>query len=124
MVIWLKFAHVTTVALSGAFLAARGVAMTRQAAWLRRRPARILPHIIDPLLLLTGIGLMVTTAQYPSGFNWLTAKLTLVVVYIGLGMVALRRGRTRRLRILALIAALGVFAWIVGIAVGHRPPAL
>lgn len=52
---------------------------------------RILPHINDTLLLLTGIKLMILTRYVPFGnANWLGVKLTLLVVYILLGMFCLK----------------------------------
>ena len=36
--------------------------------------------------------------------------------FIGLGTIALKRGKTRSVRVKALIAALGVFAYIVAVA--------
>jgi uncharacterized membrane protein SirB2 len=37
-------------------------------------------------------------------------------LYIGLGMIALRRGKTRGVRLLAWLAALATFAYIVAVA--------
>ncbi|MBH5328628.1 SirB2 family protein [Eikenella sp. S3360] len=67
--------------------------------WLRtarpQRPVpkalRILPHLNDTLLLLTGILLLAITRYTPFGnANWLGVKLILVVVYIFLGMFCLK----------------------------------
>lgn len=52
---------------------------------------------------------------------WLTAKVALLVVYIGLGSFALKRGRNRGSRLLFWIAALLVFGLIASIARAHHP---
>ena len=59
--------------------------------------------------------------QYPGTHGWLSAKVAGLIAYIGLGMVALRRGRTRRVRLVAWITAQLVFAYIVAVALAHDP---
>ena len=54
--------------------------------------------------------------QYPFVQAWLTAKVLALVVYIVLGTVALKRGKTRGVRAFALLAALATFAYIVAVA--------
>ena len=53
--------------------------------------------------------------------GWLTAKIVLLVVYIGLGTFALKRARTTRGRAIFYVAALTVFAFIISIARAHHP---
>ena len=53
--------------------------------------------------------------------GWLTAKLVLLVVYVVLGVFALRRGRSPTIRAVCYVAALLVFATIFGIARYHHP---
>lgn len=76
--------------------------------WLKK-----LPHAIDTLLLVTGILLIIITNQYPSFGNWITIKLIAVVVYILLGMAALKWTRSKLWTALTFAAALSVFASIV-----------
>lgn len=78
--------------------------------------ARVAPHVNDTLLLAAGIALALRIQQYPLVHGWLTAKLVGLIVYIGLGLVALRFGRTRRVRLIAWAAALVVYLYIVGVA--------
>ena len=47
---------------------------------------------------------------------WLVAKLVALVVYVVLGSIALRRGRTQQIRAIAFVMALATFAYIVGVA--------
>lgn len=117
----LKTVHVTCVAASYALFFARGVWMMREPALLLRRWVKIVPHLIDTALLLSAIWMAVMIRQYPFVNAWLTAKLLGLVVYIGLGMVALKRGRERRTRIAAWVAAQAVFFYIVAVALTRNP---
>lgn len=113
--------HVLFAGLTLLSFFTRGVWMLAGSSWLYARPTRILPHVIDTLLFVTAIGRMMQIHEYPGTTPWLTAKLIAVLVYIGLGEIALRRARDRRLRAAAWFAALFVFAYIVLIAISHRP---
>ena len=46
---------------------------------------------------------------------WLTAKFLALLLYILLGSVAIRHGRTRRVRSVAWMMALVVFGYIVAV---------
>lgn len=113
---WLKYLHVTCVVLSGAGFALRGAWMLQGSPLLAQRWVRVLPHVVDSALLASAIALAVMLEQYPLAQGWLTAKLIGLVVYIALGTIALKRGRTRALRLTAFGGALLVFAYIVAVA--------
>lgn len=117
----LKHAHMFFAAASGIFFLVRGMWMLSGSALLKRRFARTLPHVIDTLLLATAIGLAVWSGQYPFVQPWLTAKVVALVAYIGLGMVALRYGRTKGVRATAYIAALLTFGYILAVARTKNP---
>ncbi|GGP27830.1 SirB2 family protein [Silvimonas amylolytica] len=117
----IKQIHVTCVLLSGLLFLYRGVLMLTGSTHLRQIWLRVLPHLIDTVLLAAGVTLAVFSHQYPGQQTWLTAKLIGLVVYIGLGMIALKRGRTRKTRAIAFVAALLVFAWIIGVAITRNP---
>jgi uncharacterized membrane protein SirB2 len=117
----IKHAHVALVALTFAGFLLRGVWMIQGSALLQRKPVRVLPHVIDTLLLLTGIALAVMIHQYPLVHGWLTAKVLALILYIVLGTIAIRRGKTRAVRVLAWIGGLAVLGYIVAVAVAHAP---
>lgn len=48
-----------------------------------------LPHIIDSLLLFSGIGLMLLTRFTPLNSSWLAIKLLLLLAYILVGALGL-----------------------------------
>lgn len=112
----IKYLHVTSVVLSGSFFLLRGLWMLRESDLLQRRWVKVLPHIIDTLLLGSALVMVFWSRQYPFVQPWLTAKLLALVVYIVLGSVALKRGKTRAVRGWAFVAALATFAYIVAVA--------
>lgn len=112
----LKYLHVTCVVLSGAGFALRGVWMVLASPMLERRWVRVLPHVVDSALLASAIALAVSIGQYPLVQGWLTAKVLGLIAYIVLGSIALKRGRTRGMRIATFCAALLAFAYIVAVA--------
>ena len=97
----LKTVHVSSVIASYTLFFVRGVWMMRVPAMLSRRWVRIAPHVIDTVLLASAIALAVSIHQYPFVADWLTAKVIGLVVYIGLGTIALKRGRSKHARVAA-----------------------
>ncbi|WP_428036270.1 SirB2 family protein [Amphritea sp.] len=117
----LKHTHITFAALSILFFTLRGYWMLTTAEKLKRRWVKIAPHIIDTLLLLSAIALTISVNQYPFTHSWLTAKLIALIAYIVLGTIALKRGKTKRVRTLAFVLALTCAAYIVWVALHHTP---
>ncbi len=117
----LKYLHVGCVIGSFSLFVLRGAWMMTGSGRLRLRWVRIVPHVVDTLLLGSAVALAVLIRQYPLVQPWLTAKVLGLLAYIGLGMIALRHGRTLRRRVAAWVAALAVFAYIVAVAVTKSP---
>ena len=116
----LKAIHVACAGLSLTGFMLRGYWMLRESPLLHHPLTRVLPHVNDTLLLAAAIGLMLLLHQYPFVHGWLTAKVLALVVYVLLGTIALKRGRTRPHRITALLGALAVFAYIAAVALSHQ----
>lgn len=112
----LRALHASLALASGGLFLLRGLWMWRGSA----RPAagwlRWLPQLIDSLLLAAGLALVCWSAQWPWETPWLAAKLTLLLAYIGLGLLALRPGRALARRRAALLAALGLYLGMLGLA--------
>ncbi|HCS12491.1 MAG: regulator SirB [Zetaproteobacteria bacterium CG06_land_8_20_14_3_00_59_53] len=90
---------------------------------ISRRWLRWVPDSVDTLLLATGVALVLISGQYPFVAGWVTLKLAAVLVYIALGFVVFRFGRTRGQRKLAWLSAMGVFFAIVWLAHFRQVPA-
>lgn len=108
--------HMTAILLSLLFFIVRGFWMMTDSGLLQHKFVRIAPHVIDTVLLASAFTLAVLIQQYPFSDSWLTAKLLALVAYIGLGTVAIKRGKTKAIRSGAFVAALGVFVYIVSVA--------
>ena len=117
----LKTLHLTTLVITLTLFVLRGVWMMAESPRLQARWVRIVPHLNDTLLLASGIALAFTLELSPLDHGWLAAKLIALLVYIGLGTIALKRGKTRGQRIAAWIAALLVFGYMAAVAVAHSP---
>lgn len=113
--------HITMVTLSGSLFVLRGLWMLLDSPQLQRRWVKVIPHLVDTVLLASGVGLALAIHQYPLVDGWLTAKITALVVYILLGTVALKRGRTKPIRLTAWMLALATFIYIVGVARSQSP---
>lgn len=113
----LKYLHVACVVFSGTGFVLRGVWMMQGSSVLARRWVRVLPHVVDTVLLASAIALAVISGQYPLAHGWLTAKVLGLITYIVLGSIALNRGRTHGIRITAFCGALLVFSYVVAVAI-------
>jgi uncharacterized membrane protein SirB2 len=87
----------------------------------QNRAWRIVPHINDVLFLSTGIWLIAILGLPWSQQPWLLAKFAGLLGYIGFGMVAFRFGRSDAARLVAFVAAVASFAFIVGAALTKSP---
>ena len=116
-----KHLHLTTVVLSFALFTLRGLWMLTDSPQLQRRWVRIVPHLIDTVLLASAIGLTLILQHYPFVNGWLTAKVLVLIAYIILGSIALKRGPTKAIRATAWVAALTTFGYIVSVALTHDP---
>jgi uncharacterized membrane protein SirB2 len=112
----IKHLHVACVVLSiGGFLL-RGILMLADSPRRHARWLRVVPHVNDALLLAAALALSVLIQHYPFVDAWLTAKVFGLLLYIVLGSVALKAGRTRAVRTAAWFAALAVFGYVASVA--------
>jgi len=123
----LKIVHICAVALSLAGFAARGAGVLSGASWPRHRLARTLPHVVDTVLLLAGLGMLWVIHLEPWAVPWLRAKIIGLVIYVGLGVVALRPARPGHpdrptvVRLSAWLVALAVAGYIISVALTKSP---
>ncbi len=112
----IKSAHVALVVVSGSLFALRGAAVLAGQAWPMTRALRVASVVIDTLLLAGGITLWFLLSLQPLRDAWLGSKLLLLVLYVVLGTVALKRRRPW-----AYGAAIACFLFMASIARTHDP---
>ena len=117
MMEFVKSVHVLTVALSFTGFFVRGVWMLADSPILGRRWVKIVPQVVDTLLLVSAIGLLVQLRLSPLEQPWLLAKTLALAAYITAGLIALRPGRSKAVRLLAWLSALLIFLYIVSVAI-------
>jgi uncharacterized membrane protein SirB2 len=114
--LFFKYLHVTCVSLTLLSFLTRALWMLYDSPRLQQRWVKSVPHIIDTLLLFSGIILAWMLGHYPFVQTWLTAKLLALLAYIILGAIALKYGRSKKIRVTALIGAVLCFAYLLNTA--------
>jgi uncharacterized membrane protein SirB2 len=117
----IKSVHITCVALSYSLFFLRGVWMLSNPALLQQRWVKIAPHTVDTVLLASAITLAWQLGISPLTHPWLAAKITALLAYIIIGSIAVKRGKTKRVRLVAWLTAQLVFIYMVSVAVTHDP---
>lgn len=120
-IITIKYIHIFCVLLSYTLFFIRGLWMLRDTPVLQQRWVKVLPHIVDTALLLSAITLAVQLSISPFAAPWLMVKIIALLLYIALGTVALKRGKTKKVRAIAWLSAQLVFIYIVSVALTHNP---
>lgn len=114
----IKHIHVTSAVLSILFFLMRAYWSVSGSALLQGRIVRILPHIIDTVLLVCGV---ILAAMIGPSQPWILAKIVALILYIGVGTMAIKRGKTPRSRVIAALIATAIYLYIVGVAIHHNP---
>ena len=117
----IKAVHIAAVLVSGCLFALRGLLVLAGNRWGMVAPVRYLSYAVDTVLLTAALMLVTILPHAMFANGWLTVKLVLLVVYVGLGSFALKRGRTPRQRRGCYVAALSVYAFMFSIAWVHHP---
>lgn len=117
----LRNVHIFFVVSSYTLFFLRGIWSLNGAAIMRKRWVRIAPHVMDTLLLISALALAYTIRQYPFREAWLTAKIIGLLLYVGLGFIALRDGMSKTVRFIAWLAAQATFGYIVLVAMTQNP---
>lgn len=117
----LRAVHITCAILTIALFVFRGLLMLAGSPLQQNPVLRWTPVAVDTVLLTSALMLMTIIHQYPFTTAWLTIKVGLLLVYIVLGSLALRRGRTRQVRVAAFIGALAAVGFLVTVARSHQP---
>ncbi len=116
----LKHSHIMLVLVSIIFFSVRASAQLLQKQWQTKLAVKISAHSIDTLLLLTGLLLMLATAQYPIAQAWLSVKMLFLVGYIAFGIMTMKTPSVMKQRsyfAVTIVCALLMFT----IARTHHP---
>lgn len=111
-----KTVHLLSAYITGLGFLIRGVLVILQSPILSHRALKILPHIVDTFLFVSGLVMVFTWAIWPSSNLWLFAKLVALLFYILFGLLMLRWGSTARNRWLGLLGGLLIYCYIFGVA--------
>ena len=117
----IKAFHIVVALLSGSLFALRGTFALAGARWPNAAPVRWTSYAIDTALLTAALMLLTILPGAMFANGWLYVKLGFLVAYVVLGVMALRRARTRRGRVLCFVGALLAFACIYATARSHDP---
>lgn len=112
-----KHVHLAAVALSGLLFALRGLWMIQESSLLQAKIVKIIPHIVDTVLLLSAAGLVVQLGGIPL---WVQVKVLALFVYVAFGVAAFKAG-SMGVRLTAFFMGLLTFSFIVSVAVSKNP---
>ena len=112
----LKLLHIGTVYVTLTLFLVRGAWMLVDSPRLQRRWVKVVPHINDTLLLTAAIGMLIVGHLNPLTHPWLLVKIGGLLLYIYLGTMALKRGKTKVQRTLYFVAALATIGYIISVA--------
>lgn len=116
-----KVLHIVAVLMSGLFFSVRSMALFFSQHWPRKRQVRYVSYCIDIGLLSSACFLAFITHQFPVYDAWLNVKVTLLCLYIFLGIKAFRVQISLGQRVLYFICAIWVYGLIISVARVHHP---
>lgn len=114
----LKSLHMLFILLSVGGFIIRIMLVQFKPAWLQPKLAKIAPHVIDTILLLSGIGLVFQGNWLAGEFGWIISKIIMLVAYIGFGVMAMRSTGIKRW--VGFVLALASFGYILTIAISKH----
>ncbi len=117
----IRAVHIGAIIASGALFTLRGIGVLIGARWPMATPLRYISYSIDTTLLTAALMLVSILPATQFANHWLTAKLTLIVIYVALGSLALKRARTNIVRAICFVTALLLYLCIYSIARTHQP---
>lgn len=114
----LKSIHMLFIILSVSSFIIRIMLVQFKPAWIQPKIAKIAPHIIDTILLMSGVGLVFQGNWMAGEFGWIISKIIMLCVYVGFGVIAMRSTGIKRW--LAFLLALTSFGYILFIAISKH----
>lgn len=111
-----KIIHMSFALISVLGFIARGILKIKESPIVEKKLIKVLPHVIDTVLLVSAIVLVVMSGQYPWVAPWVSAKILGLIVYIGLGVVVMRVAKTPKARMIAFVFAIITALYIFMVA--------
>lgn len=120
MYLLLKHLHLTFVALAFIIFFVRGILLFINSTLLDKKLLKIAPHIINTIMLLSGIALAVHLGMSPGDNSWLIAKIIGLVIFVAVGVAAFKVPNALARKILWVDAVI-IFAYILSVAITKNP---
>jgi len=117
MFLTLKTIHMCCALISFTGFLFRSYLMLIDSKWLNHKLILVTPHLVDTVFLLSGFSMAFVLNIGLFAQGWLTMKIFLLMFYLLFVGIALSRGKTKSVRIIAFLLAVFTFVYIVGIAV-------
>ena len=112
-----KHIHLSIIVISVLLFVLRFIWTVSQSKMMEKKWVKVVPHVVDTVLLLSALTLCVLISQYPFVDAWLTEKVLGLVMYIVMGTIALKPGKSGFMRAVGFVGALSWLAFIAVIAV-------
>lgn len=114
----IKMLHLTFVLLSIFSFVFRIILAQMNSPLLEQKWIKIGPHIVNTLLLISGITLVFQGPWLSGEYGWIIAKIIALLGYIGLGTVAIKSQGALRWQ--AFAGAVAFFIYIAIVAVSKQ----
>lgn len=115
----IKSIHIFFVLFSLFSFISRVILSEIKPAVLQKKWLKIAPHVLDTLLIISGIVLVIKGQWLSAQYDWLIVKLVILVFYVAFGIITMHSfGRKRWI---AFTAALGCFSYIMVVAISKTP---
>lgn len=113
-----KLLHIVFIFASLASFVGRVALSEFKAELLQTKLFKVAPHIIDTLLLLSGVILVFQGDWFSREWGWIASKFLLLLAYIVFGVITMHGSGIKRW--LAFVAAIACFASIFVIAISKQ----
>jgi len=111
----IKSIHLIFILASFVSFSGRMALSVLKPEWLQNKILKIAPHVIDTVLLLSGITLVIQGNWLDGEYGWIVSKFILLLGYIAFGVMAMRFKGIKRW--VAFTAAIAFYVSIFIIAI-------
>ena len=116
-----KIFHIICVMVSLSGFVIRGILKLNDPQILQHKLVRVLPHVVDTLLLISALTLVVMSGMYPWLAPWVGVKLVALVAYIIAGSIFMRSESKGLVQSSWFAVSLIIASYIVLVALTKSP---